>query len=101
MQSVTVPMGWFGDVSCLPRLALCKGCLTTPRDAADAELTKKGRAQARAANAIWKIEHDAGLPEPDHFYVSPLSRALETCKITFKGIFSLSPANATILEVSI
>ena len=52
----------------------------------DAHLTELGRQQAQAANTTWKKALEAGLPAPQSYYVSPLDRCLETCKITFHDL---------------
>lgn len=66
---------------------------------ADALLTDEGRDQARAVGIVWMQELKAGIPVPQHFYCSPLSRALETCVLTFKDVTSISQENSTIVEV--
>jgi len=52
----------------------------------DAHLTEKGKGQARTANTAWKKALAVGMPWPESYYVSPLDRCLETCKITFDGL---------------
>jgi len=52
----------------------------------DAHLTNKGKGQARTANDAWRRALAAGMPWPESYYVSPLDRCLETCKITFEGL---------------
>ncbi|RDB24444.1 hypothetical protein Hypma_008411 [Hypsizygus marmoreus] len=54
----------------------------------DAELTSKGKDQALAATAAWRTELAAGIPLPGRFYTSPLTRSLDTCKITFERILA-------------
>jgi broad specificity phosphatase PhoE len=53
----------------------------------DAHLTDNGVAQALVANSFWlsriKIEK---IPTPQKYYVSPLSRCLETANLTFSGL---------------
>ncbi|KAJ1326438.1 glucosyl-3-phosphoglycerate phosphatase [Microdochium nivale] len=57
---------------------------------ADADLTETGKAQARALSAFWRgaLSSDGGVrvPAPQRYYVSPHSRTLETCKLSFEGI---------------
>jgi len=52
----------------------------------DPRLTPLGESQARAANAAWKAEIPANIPLPRSLYSSPLSRAANTCRITFEDI---------------
>ncbi|GAA6010130.1 hypothetical protein JCM11491_005353 [Sporobolomyces phaffii] len=52
----------------------------------DPELTPLGREQARAVNAAWKKEIQAGVPLPSNLYSSPLSRAASTLEITWKDL---------------
>jgi len=65
----------------------------------DPRLTAIGEEQARNAHAAWKREINRGVPVPQTFYCSPLSRALRTLELTFEGILptNLKP---TILENS-
>ncbi|KAF5376677.1 hypothetical protein D9615_007908 [Tricholomella constricta] len=51
----------------------------------DAELTDLGKSQATSAHEAWKNELAAGIPLPGKFYVSPLTRALQTLEITING----------------
>jgi broad specificity phosphatase PhoE len=53
---------------------------------ADAHLTPLGEQQARAVNALWKRELNAGLPVPDVFYVSPLTRTIQTADLSFAAL---------------
>ncbi|KAH7025826.1 histidine phosphatase superfamily [Microdochium trichocladiopsis] len=54
---------------------------------ADADLTETGKAQARALNAFWhEALKDVKVPAPQKYYVSPHSRTLETCKLSFDGL---------------
>ncbi|KAG6895881.1 hypothetical protein C0992_011802 [Termitomyces sp. T32_za158] len=65
----------------------------------DAELTETGKTQAAAASEVWRSELAAKLPVPGKFYVSPLSRALQTLEITFNGLLPERESKwATILE---
>ncbi|KAH9964461.1 phosphoglycerate mutase-like protein [Russula dissimulans] len=52
----------------------------------DPRLTPLGEQQARDAHAAWRREIDHGVPVPQTFYCSPLSRALRTLELTFEGI---------------
>lgn len=66
--------------------------------AADPRLTLIGEGQARSAHAAWEREILRGLPVPQRFYCSPLTRAIRTLQLTFEGILppDLKPI---ILEV--
>lgn len=61
----------------------------------DPELTDLGERQAADARAAWVVEKEAGIPIPQKFYCSPLTRALRTNVITFAG---LTRTNTTVLE---
>ncbi|KLO11349.1 phosphoglycerate mutase-like protein [Schizopora paradoxa] len=53
----------------------------------DPHLTSIGEGQASYAHAMWKQElSSSNIPLPTKFYCSPLSRALQTCLITFDPI---------------
>lgn len=53
----------------------------------DAQLTSNGILQAQIANTFWKHEiATQKIPYPQSYYTSPLSRCLDTAKITFEGI---------------
>jgi broad specificity phosphatase PhoE len=52
----------------------------------DALLTDLGKEQARDVNALWGELLPKGIPPPETFYVSPLTRAIETADITFNGL---------------
>ncbi|KAF8499166.1 phosphoglycerate mutase-like protein [Russula emetica] len=54
--------------------------------AADPRLTSIGEEQARSAHAAWEREILRGLPVPQKFYCSPLTRAIRTLQLTFEGI---------------
>ncbi|KAJ3551114.1 hypothetical protein NM688_g4921 [Phlebia brevispora] len=49
----------------------------------DAELTLLGIAQARSLSSAWRFQAEAGVPLPQSFYVSPLTRALDTLNATW------------------
>src|SRR5712671_2130473 len=74
-------------------------CLTMMIVAADPRLTAIGEEQARNAHAAWRREINRGVPVPQTFYCSLLSRALRTLELTFEGILptNLKPI---ILEVT-
>ncbi|KAJ7776925.1 phosphoglycerate mutase-like protein, partial [Mycena maculata] len=57
----------------------------------DPELTALGKEQAAAVNKVWKEELTAGIPLPQKMYCSPMTRALDTYMITFRGISSMRP----------
>jgi broad specificity phosphatase PhoE len=50
---------------------------------ADAHLTPLGRDQALDAHKLWAQQIPHQIPLPEKFYVSPLTRAIETADITF------------------
>ncbi|KIL58025.1 hypothetical protein M378DRAFT_112451 [Amanita muscaria Koide BX008] len=52
----------------------------------DPELTQLGISQAAQANEAWKKELSFDIPQPDKMYCSPLTRALSTHEISFRGI---------------
>lgn len=53
---------------------------------ADAHLTPTGEQQARDVNTLWKEQLPHGIPPPDTYYVSPLTRTIETADLTFQGL---------------
>ncbi|ELU44200.1 histidine phosphatase superfamily domain-containing protein [Rhizoctonia solani AG-1 IA] len=56
---------------------------------ADAKLTPLGETQAKAVNEIWKKELSRPgdpIPVPTRLFSSPLTRALATLDLTFKGV---------------
>ncbi|KAJ5329445.1 hypothetical protein N7452_009835 [Penicillium brevicompactum] len=54
---------------------------------ADASLTDNGVSQALAANTFWQKEiNEQRIHTPDHYYVSPLTRTLQTANLTFTGL---------------
>lgn len=53
---------------------------------ADAHLTKAGIEDAKTANRAWATQLKHGIPLPESYYTSPLSRALQTANITFSTI---------------
>ncbi|KAG6335893.1 hypothetical protein ID866_3202 [Astraeus odoratus] len=52
----------------------------------DPDLTPIGEGDARAARALWEAELQCGLPFPEKLYCSPLTRAIQTNQLTFKGL---------------
>jgi broad specificity phosphatase PhoE len=57
---------------------------------ADALLTPTGRQQALDANSLWKEQIPNGIPVPETYYVSPMTRTIETADLTFTGLDLLS-----------
>lgn len=55
----------------------------------DALLTKEGVAQAQAGAALWEKAEERQMPHPETYYVSPLSRCLQTSNHTFGGLENL------------
>lgn len=53
---------------------------------ADPKLTALGEEQARIVNREWKHESKYGLSVPPSRIVSPMNRAMHTCRITFDGL---------------
>ncbi|KAJ5240114.1 hypothetical protein N7468_004733 [Penicillium chermesinum] len=52
----------------------------------DARLTDLGISQAETARATWKHQMGFGIPAPQSYYVSPLTRTCQTAQITFEGV---------------
>jgi broad specificity phosphatase PhoE len=52
----------------------------------DALLTEVGQGQAKAVHGLWKELLPMGIPSPEAFYVSPLTRTIETADLTFEGL---------------
>jgi broad specificity phosphatase PhoE len=63
----------------------------------DPRLTPIGEEQARSAHAAWKRELLRGVPVPQRFYCSPLTRAIRTLELTFEGVLP-SHLKPVILE---
>ncbi|XPS72849.1 putative phosphoglycerate mutase pmu1 [Ascochyta lentis] len=74
----------------------------------DAQLTPLGEQQALDVHRLWTEEVGRGIPVPERFYVSPLTRALQTADLTFgnetgsgsrdrldSGLSSPSPSTST------
>ncbi|KAK1759839.1 Phosphomutase-like protein 3 [Echria macrotheca] len=67
----------------------------------DAELTPKGYAQVRAANAFWRdTALTSKIPFPQSFYVSPMARCLATANETFAtlGVWDGSRGFAPVVK---
>ncbi|KAJ4373001.1 putative phosphoglycerate mutase pmu1 [Neocucurbitaria cava] len=59
---------------------------------ADAKLTPTGQSQALDAHSLWKTQlTHGGLTAPEAYYVSPLTRTIETADLTFRNLSSLPP----------
>ncbi|KAL9051396.1 MAG: hypothetical protein Q9162_006050 [Coniocarpon cinnabarinum] len=53
----------------------------------DAQLTPTGVAQAQTANNLWThLIKTQNIPTPNSFYVSPLTRCLQTANVTWDGV---------------
>lgn len=50
---------------------------------ADAHLTDAGVEDAKIANRTWATQMEHGIPVPESYYTSPLSRCLQTANISF------------------
>ena len=57
----------------------------------DAHLTPTGEQQALAAHTLWSQQLPHGLPAPETYYVSPLTRTIRTADLTFSAL-PLPPA---------
>jgi broad specificity phosphatase PhoE len=53
---------------------------------ADANLTSVGQDQALAVNKLWAEQLPLGIPPPQTYYVSPLTRTIETANLSFKSL---------------
>jgi broad specificity phosphatase PhoE len=65
-------------------------------------LTELGISQASRAHDAWKEELTFRMPLPDKMYCSPLTRAIRTHEITFRGIVpesERSTRKAVVVEV--
>ena len=69
---------------------------------ADAVLTEVGQGQAKDVNQLWKEQLPKGMPAPETYYVSPLTRTIQTADLSFKGLPlpAGSPYQPHIKEVS-
>ncbi|KAF2871642.1 phosphoglycerate mutase [Massariosphaeria phaeospora] len=52
----------------------------------DAKLTPTGQQQAKDVHALWQRLLPSGIPAPETYYVSPLTRTLETADLSFAGL---------------
>jgi broad specificity phosphatase PhoE len=53
----------------------------------DAHLTQNGINQALANNALWaRLFQQQGIEAPQSYYVSPLTRCLQTANLTYNGL---------------
>lgn len=52
----------------------------------DALLTEVGQGQARDVHGLWQKLLPKGVPRPETYYVSPLTRTIETADLSFKGL---------------
>ena len=67
---------------------------------ADPELTDLGLAQARVIQSRWKEEvENAGMPLPTRRYTSPLTRAMDTCRIQFEDLPGEFKSKVIVYEV--
>ena len=90
-----------GDVSLAQTWTVSCYFTDTP-SAADPELTQLGISQASHAHDAWKEELAFRIPLPDKMYCSPLTRAIKTNEITFRGIIperERSVRKAVVVEV--
>ncbi|WEW60203.1 putative phosphoglycerate mutase pmu1 [Emydomyces testavorans] len=53
---------------------------------ADAHLTDQGIADAKVAHQTWATQMKHGIPVPESYYTSPLSRCLQTANVTFSTL---------------
>jgi len=67
---------------------------------ADAPLTPLGKDQAKQVRAVWQQELPFNIFLPETHYCSPMTRAMQTCLITFEGIsLTENSARPIVLEV--
>ena len=52
----------------------------------DAVLTEVGQNQAKDVNGLWQRVLPQGIPPPETYYVSPLTRTIETADLSYKGL---------------
>lgn len=52
----------------------------------DAVLTEVGQGQAKDVNGLWAKLLPKGIPRPETYYVSPLTRTIQTADLSFKGL---------------
>jgi broad specificity phosphatase PhoE len=53
---------------------------------ADTILTSTGQDQASDVNKLWKAQLPNGIPPPETYYVSPLTRTIETAFLSFHSL---------------
>ncbi|KAF1848904.1 phosphoglycerate mutase family protein [Cucurbitaria berberidis CBS 394.84] len=53
---------------------------------ADANLTSTGQEQAKDVRTLWKQQLPHGIPPPETYYVSPLTRTIETADLSFQEL---------------
>ncbi|KAL6705087.1 putative phosphoglycerate mutase pmu1 [Coniothyrium glycines] len=53
---------------------------------ADAHLTPTGQQQALDVHALWAAQLALGVPAPETYYVSPLTRTIQTADLTFRAL---------------
>lgn len=63
----------------------------------DPDLTPIGEGQADATRTLWETELQFGIPLPNKMYCSPISRAIQTHNLTFRGLLP-SGCKATLVE---
>jgi broad specificity phosphatase PhoE len=64
----------------------------------DAELTELGIQQARDNHMGWKKQIVEGIPSPTIYYVSPMTRALDTMQYTWNGIVEENVPPPLVIE---
>jgi broad specificity phosphatase PhoE len=52
----------------------------------DAVLTDLGQGQAKDVHGLWKKLLHKGIPLPETYYVSPLTRTIETADLSFEKL---------------
>jgi broad specificity phosphatase PhoE len=67
---------------------------------ADAQLTPSGISQALRVHAFWqRLLRDEKIPAPQKYYSSPLSRCLDTARLTFSNLTLPIPFKPVIKEL--
>lgn len=65
----------------------------------DAKLTNTGISQVKQLSLVWTKEiNQNGAPLPQTYYISPMSRALQTYEITWSPIFDVNKNRPTVKE---
>ena len=90
-------MNSHGDVR-FPPHSLIVMLSDRPLCVADPRLTAIGEEQARSAHAAWEREILRGVPIPQKYYCSPLTRAIRTLELTFVDVL---PTHVTPLIVEV